>query len=71
MLTSDSMLNNISEKGLSKTQKGKVINFHGGTSEKITNQLGDLIKGKPEDLIVHVATNDIANKVKKILFSTM
>ena len=30
------MLNNISEKGLSKTQKGKVINFHGGTSEKIT-----------------------------------
>ena len=56
-------LNNISEKSLSKTQKGKVINFHGGTTEKITKQLDDLIKGKPEDLIVHVGTNDIANKV--------
>ena len=38
---------------------------------KRLQQLGDLIKGKPEDLIVHVGTNDIANKVKKILFSTM
>ena len=40
-----------------------MINFHGGTTEKITKQLDDLIKGKPEDLIVHVGTNDIANKV--------
>ena len=40
-----------------------MINFHGGTTEKITNQLDDRIKGKPEDLIVHVGTNDIANKV--------
>ena len=40
-----------------------MINFHGGTTEKSTNQLDDLIKGKPEDLIVHVGTNDIANKV--------
>ena len=40
-----------------------MINFHGGTTEKITKQLDDLIIGKPEDLIVHVGTNDIANKV--------
>ena len=57
------MLNNISEKGLSKTHKVRVINFVGGTSEKITDQLDDLIKGKPDDLIVHVGTNDIANDV--------
>ena len=41
------MLNNISEKGLSKTHKVRVINFPGGTSKKITDQLDDLIKGKP------------------------
>ena len=35
----------------------------GGTSEKITDQLHDLIKGKPDDLIVHVGNNDIANNV--------
>ena len=46
-----------------------MINFHGGTTEKITNQLDDLIKGKPEDLIVHVGTNDIANKVN--IFNTV
>ena len=63
ILTGDSMLNNISEKGLSKTHKVRVINFLGGTSEKITDQLDDLIKGKPDDLIVHVGTNDIANNV--------
>ena len=57
------MLNNISEKGLSKTHKVKVINLPGGTSEKITDQLDDLIKRKPDDLIVHARTNDIANNV--------
>ena len=73
ILIGDSMLNNISEKGLSKTHKVRVINFLGGTSEKITDQLDDLIKGKPDDLIVHVETNDIANNinllnnVKKVL----
>ena len=65
------MLNNISEKDLSKTHKVTVINFPGGTSEKIKDQLDDLIKGKPGDSIV--GTNDIAannvnllNNVKKI-----
>ena len=57
------MLNNISEKSLSKTHKVRVINFPGGTSEKMTDHLDDLIKGKPDDLIVHVGTNDIANNV--------
>ena len=63
ILTGDSMLNNISEKGLSKTHKVRVINFPRGTSEKISDQVDDLIKGKPDDLIVHVGTNDIANDV--------
>ena len=63
ILTGDSMLTNISEKGLRKIHKVRVINFPGGTSEKITDQLDDLIKGKPDDLIAHVETNDIANNV--------
>ena len=57
------MLNNIPEKSLSKTHKIRVINFPGGTSEKMTDHLDDLIKGKPDDLIVLVGTNDIANNV--------
>ena len=57
------MFNNISEKSLSKTHKVRVITFLGGTSEKITDQLDDLINGRPDDLIVHVRTNDIGNNV--------
>ena len=57
------MLNGNFEKDLSKTHKVKSINFSGGTSEKITDQLDDLIKEKPDDLIVHVGTIDIANNV--------
>ena len=40
-----------------------MINFPGGTSEKITDQLDDVIKGKPGKLIVHVRTNDISDNV--------
>ena len=54
ILTGDSILNKISEKGLSKIHKVRVINFPGGTSEKITDQIDDLIKEKPDDLIVQV-----------------
>ena len=61
ILTGDSMLNHISEKGLGETYKVKVISFLVGASEKNTDQLDDLIKGKPDNLIVHVGTNDIRN----------
>ena len=40
------MLSNMSGKDVSKTHKVKVINFPGGTGEKITDQLDDLMKGK-------------------------
>ena len=57
ILTGDSILNIKSEKGHSKTHKIRVINFPGGTRD----QLDDVIKEPPDDLIVHVRTNDIAN----------
>ena len=40
-----------------------MINFPGVTTEKITDELDDLIEGKPDDLIVRVGTNDIPNNV--------
>ena len=56
------MVNDISEKGLSVNHKVKV-NFPGGTSEKILGKLDVKIKEKPDDLIVHVGTNDITSNV--------
>ena len=39
------------------------MNFPGGTNEKILEKLDDIIKEKPDDLIVDVETNDITNNV--------
>ena len=57
------MVNCISEKGLSVNHKVKIVNFPDGTSEKIIEKLNDIIKEKPEDLIVHAGANDINNNV--------
>ena len=57
------MVNGISEKGLSVNHKVKIVNFPGGTSEKILEKLDDIIKEQPDDLIVHVGTNDLTNNV--------
>ena len=46
VLTGDSMVNGISEKGLK--HKIKILNFPGGTIENILEKLDDIIKGKPD-----------------------
>ena len=49
VLTGDSMVNGISEKGLNVNHKVKIVNFPGGTSEKILEQLDVIIKEMPDD----------------------
>ena len=63
VLTEDGMVNGISEKGLSVNHKVKIVNFTGGTSKKILEELDVTIKENPDDLIVHVGTSDITNNV--------
>ena len=63
MSIGDSIMNGISEEGLSVNCKVKIVNFSGSTCEKILEKLDDIIKEKPDDLMVHVGTNDITNKV--------
>ena len=54
-----------------KQEKVSVTSFSGGTSEKIIQNLDDLLKNKPDDMLIHVGTNDITigvnllNSVKK------
>ena len=57
------MVNGISEKGLSVSRKVKIVNFPGGASEKILEKQDVIINEKPDDVIVHVGTNDITNNV--------
>ena len=62
-MTRDSIVNGVSEKGLSVNCKAKILNFLGGTSEKILKKLDDIIKEQLDDLIVHAGTNDLTNNV--------
>ena len=66
VITGDSMLNGINERGLSKHQKVKVKNFSGGMGEKIVEELDALVADKPDCLIVHAGTNDITNGINSL-----
>ena len=61
VITGDSMLNGIHEKDMSKNYRVKVNNFPGGTSATILENIDQLVKSKPDCLIVHAGTNDLAN----------
>ena len=39
-------------------------NFPGGTSNTMVENLNRLLKENPDDLIIHVGTNDLTNNVK-------
>ena len=59
VITGDSMLNGIHEKGKSKNYRVKVNNFPGGTNATILDNIDQLVKSKPDCLIVHVKTNQV------------
>ena len=57
VITGDSMLNGIHEKGY----RVRVNHFPGGTSATILENIDQLGKSKPDCLIVHAGANDLAN----------
>ena len=59
IITGDSFLNGINEKGLSRDDRVKTKNFPGETTETILEEVEELIKNKPDTLIVHAGTNDL------------
>ena len=77
----DSLLNGINEKGLSKKHNVKIVNKPGATSERLLlENLDNLIKYQPENVIIHAGTNDLtnginllnnANKIVKKLTTTL
>ena len=73
VITGDSLLNGINERGLSKDHRVKIQNYSGGTSETILGEIDKLVSNKPDCLIIHTGTNGITkginclNYVKKIV----
>ena len=76
VIIGDSMINNINNRGLSKTKKVNVLTFPGATSTDILTNIDDVLEKNPESIIIHVGTNDFTNdvnllsNVKKIVSKT-
>ena len=62
------MLNNINNRGLSKSKKVTVINHPGATSDVIEEELEATVKenSKINTLIVHAGTNDLTNNINTL-----
>lgn len=56
------MLNGIPKKDMSKNYRVKVNNFVGSTSATNLENINQIVKCKPECLIVHAGTNNSANR---------
>ena len=71
IITRESLLNGINEKGLSKDTHFKIKHFPGETTENIFEEAEQLVKNNPDTLIDHAETNDLTkgknllNNVKK------
>ena len=59
----------MSEKGLSKIHKLRMINFPVVTRQKIIDQLDVLIKAMPDDFIVHIETMMILQTILIIIWT--
>ena len=59
--TRDSMLNRMHKKDMTKNYRVKLNDFLRGTSATMLENIDQLVKSKPDCLIVHAGTNDLAN----------
>ena len=66
VVTGDSLLYGIREKGLSRNHQVIVKIFSGGTSEKVLEEIVNLVADKPDCIIIHAGTNDITNGINSL-----
>ena len=66
VVAGDSLLNGISEKGLLRDHQVTVKNLPGGTTEKVLEEIEDLLADKPDCIIIHAGTNDITNGINSL-----
>ena len=59
-------MNNIHERGLSKQYTVKVKHFPGATRETLLEKMENLLKSKPDVLILHAGTNDLPKNINRL-----
>ena len=66
IVTGNSLLNGIREKGLSRDHQVTVKNFPSETIEKVLKEMENLVADKPDCIIIHAGTNDITNGINSL-----
>ena len=62
-IISDSILNNINPRGISRTDDVKVLNHPNATSEDLKDFINLTIGRKPDAIIVRIGTNDVTQEI--------
>ena len=65
-IISDSFLNNINAKGISKKGNIKVLNHPGATSEDLKDFINPTIRRKPNMVVLRIGTKDISENIDTI-----
>ena len=60
------MSNKIRARGISKQHSVKVKNFPGTTVERINEEFNNILQSKPNLIIIHDGTNDLATKINPL-----
>ena len=74
LITGDSILNNIDEKGISTQIANvpvKVRPFSGATIDDMYNYIQSLLQKKPKTIILHIGTNDAPNKTSQDIVNSL
>ena len=66
VVTGDSMLNGINERGLSKHQNVKIQNFLAGTTETILDNVETLVAEKPDCIIILYMLEQMTSWIESI-----
>ena len=72
LIVGDSMLSGIDERRISKRdRKIKVKNFPGATIDGMYDYIKPLVKKCPDDIILHVGTNNTVNELSKVVLGKL
>ena len=66
IVTGESLLHGISQNELSRDHQVTVKNFSGGTTEKVLQEIENLVADKPNCIIIHAGKNDITNGINSL-----
>ena len=71
VIVGDSMLAGLRQATLFRSKRMKVCYFPGGKTEDLMYHLIPYLKKEPDNIIIHIGTNDSPNKTEELIFKEL